>query len=57
VHCFGIGVCGGLNVQRGCEGADDVSQVVLLVDVNPFFWSTEAERSYGTLDVTFHQYF
>lgn len=38
-------------------GADDVSQLVLLLDVNPFFWGVEADRSNGSVGVTFDQYF
>ncbi|KAG0612663.1 hypothetical protein M758_6G044100 [Ceratodon purpureus] len=36
---------------------DDVSQVVLLLDVNPFFWGADAERLNGSVGITFDQYF
>lgn len=41
-------------------GVDDVSQVVLLLDVNPFFWGAEAAsggRSNGSGGLAFDQYF
>lgn len=44
----------GVIAQWGWEGTDDVSQVVLLLDVNPYFWSAVAG---GPAGVTFDQYF
>jgi hypothetical protein len=47
----------GIDGSKGVGGADDVSQVVLLLDVNPFFWGADAERSNGSVGLTFDQYF
>lgn len=39
--------------ENGGNGTDDVSQVVLLLDVNPYFWSADS----GRLSIAFDQYF